>query len=104
MFFGPISASRSGEDYISTCFRPENDERMASLVLEIRDCGHRVVCGTNTLDSHYRLLRDRGDFRIFDAVYASHLMGCAKPEAEFYRFILSAEDARPGVKRYSSTT
>ncbi|MBN2048944.1 MAG: HAD-IA family hydrolase [Spirochaetales bacterium] len=79
------------QDYLVTCFEPRLDERMVSLIRDFRRNNHRVVCGTNTLDSHYRFLIKRGDFNIFDAVYASHLMGCAKPDPDFFRRILSVE-------------
>ena len=79
------------ENYLATLFTPELDQDVAHLVEELRKIGHRVVCGTNTIDSHYRIHQQRGDYRVFDTVYASHLMGCAKPDAPFFDHILEAE-------------
>jgi len=36
-----------------------------------------------------------GDYRVFHRVYASHLMGVAKPDPEFFRRILREESWRP---------
>ncbi|MBA7549585.1 hypothetical protein ES705_42075 [subsurface metagenome] len=55
----------------------------------------RVVCGTNTLDSHYYYLLNQGSYDIFDEVYASNLMGISKPDSDFYRYILKKEGIEP---------
>jgi putative hydrolase of the HAD superfamily len=54
--------------------------------------GSRVVVGTNTVESHYRIHQAKGHYDLFDAVYASCRMGLAKPDPEFYRFILEREN------------
>jgi FMN phosphatase YigB (HAD superfamily) len=54
--------------------------------------GARVVAGTNTISPHYEIHLQKGDYRVFDAVYASHLMGLAKPDPAFYTYILEHED------------
>jgi putative hydrolase of the HAD superfamily len=56
---------------------------------------YRVIAGTNTIDPHYRIHKSRNDYGLFDEVYASHLMGLAKPDPEFYRHILCAENCPP---------
>jgi FMN phosphatase YigB (HAD superfamily) len=53
--------------------------------------GTRVVAGTNTIAPHYDIHLRRGDYDIFDIVYASHLMGLAKPDPAFYTCILEHE-------------
>ena len=35
---------------------------------------------------------NNGDYGVFDAVYASHIMGLAKPDPAFYTYILEQED------------
>ena len=50
--------------------------------------GARVVAGTNTITPHYNVHLQEGDYEIFDAVYASHMMGLAKPDPAFYTYIL----------------
>ncbi|GHV94271.1 hypothetical protein AGMMS50293_05910 [Spirochaetia bacterium] len=76
-------------------FDPVTDEGTVEIIRRLREKGHRVVCGTNTLEAHYRKHQERGDYSIFDAVYASHLMRIIKPDAAFWRFILEKENALP---------
>lgn len=78
----------------SELFKPILDITMETFIGEISE-SNRVVCGTNTLDSHYDFHMNRGDYQVFDAVYASHLMGVAKPKKEFYQWILDREGVLP---------
>jgi putative hydrolase of the HAD superfamily len=78
------------EDYWRTLFDPVIDPAMRTLIEDLRQ-GHRVVCGSNTIDSHYELLKARGAYDCFDEVYVSNLIGYAKPEAGFFRHILDSE-------------
>ncbi len=87
-------------DLIEQCFHPVLDAAMVQLIGELKDSGHRVVCATNTLDSHYRIHRRRGDYLIFDAVYASHVMGLMKPDVEFFTHILKQESWEAGEVLY----
>jgi FMN phosphatase YigB (HAD superfamily) len=75
-------------------FDPSLDKGVALLLREVRRTA-RVVAGTNTFESHYDILRARGWYEVFDAVYASHKMGTAKPDPRFYRHILEEEDCAP---------
>jgi putative hydrolase of the HAD superfamily len=77
------------------CFDPVPDEGTAALVRKLRAGGCRVVCGTNTINAHYRRHLERGDYAPFDEVYASHLMGIIKPDPAFWRFILEKENTPP---------
>lgn len=77
-------------------FRPRLDRDMCDFIRDLRTGGQRVVCGSNTFDSHYRISVERGDYDCFDKVYASHLMGSAKPDPRFWQSILEAEGAEPG--------
>jgi putative hydrolase of the HAD superfamily len=77
-------------------FNPVPDEKTAALISGLKNQGRRVVCGTNTLEAHYRKHQERGDYSPFDKVYASHLMGVIKPDPAFWRFILEKENALPG--------
>jgi putative hydrolase of the HAD superfamily len=76
-------------------FDPVFDEKTAAIITRLKTNGYRVVCGTNTIEAHYRKHEERGDYSIFDAVYASHLMGIMKPDLAFWRFILSRENVLP---------
>lgn len=72
-------------------FHPARRPAMYALVERLKAGGARVVAGTNTIDPHYRLHLENGDYAAFDHVYASHLMGVSKPEPAFWRRILEAE-------------
>jgi FMN phosphatase YigB (HAD superfamily) len=61
------------------------------LILDLKGAGHRVVCGSNTFERHYLYHLERGEYAVFDRVYASHLIKVAKPSPAFYRHILEAE-------------
>lgn len=91
-------SSRSGKqvkrELWAELFNPTVDKNMESYIIKINK-SYRVVCGTNTLDSHYEFHKSRGDYKVFDTVYASHLMGIAKPKKEFYQWILDKESVLP---------
>lgn len=78
-----------------TLYRATRDRCVISVLSDLKAVGYRVVAGTNTIDDHYRYHTERGDLDIFDAVYASHHMGLAKPDPAFYQYILDAESTEP---------
>jgi len=71
-------------------FHPSPIEETLSIVRRLKK-KYRVVSGTNTIVPHYAVHLERGDYNIFDKTYASHIMGLAKPDHEFYRHILAEE-------------
>ncbi|NLK05876.1 MAG: HAD-IA family hydrolase [Spirochaetales bacterium] len=77
------------------CFSPVFNEEIVSLVKALRKGGKRVVCASNTIDPHWRILSDMGALSLFDAVYASHEMHLTKPSKAFFLSILSQEAAEP---------
>ena len=91
----PGRTIRATEDLWMTEFHPVLDAEVALVIRELKIAGFRVVCGTNTLASHYAVHRERGDYGCFDAVYASHLMRLVKPDEAFWLEILSREGAEP---------
>ncbi len=93
--FEARSGLRVAEDYWETLFRPTTDAATESLVRELAAGGARVVCGTNTIGVHYRIHEELGQYAPFHRVYASHLMGAAKPEPAFWLRILEEEGVRP---------
>jgi haloacid dehalogenase superfamily, subfamily IA, variant 3 with third motif having DD or ED len=93
---GTIPVTTRAENLWKTCFHPEPIGGTLELIGKLRRNGHRVVCGTNTLDAHYAAHRQFGDYRVFDAVYASHFMGVIKPDPAFWERILAEEGAVPG--------
>lgn len=97
--FWTAFAQRSGltiedDDLFGKFFHPRLDEPIHSLILRLKE-RNRVVCGTNTIEEHYTIHLERGDYNVFDAVYASHQMGFAKPRPEFYRYIIEQENVPP---------
>jgi HAD superfamily hydrolase (TIGR01509 family) len=81
-------------DLFFTYFHPTLDSEVVQLVTKLK-MNARVVVGTNTIASHYEVHKRQGDYNVFHAVYASHLMGVAKPEPEFYLKVLEAEKRKP---------
>jgi FMN phosphatase YigB (HAD superfamily) len=75
-------------------FRPVLDPEVVAEIGRLKSRG-RVVCGTNTVAPHYAIHAGQGDYDCFDAVYASHLMGVAKPDSAFYLRILREEGTAP---------
>lgn len=82
-------------EYWGAFFHPVRRPRMYDLVERLKAGGTRVVAGTNTLDSHYRIHSELGDYDVFDHTYASNLMHVAKPDPAFYQRILDAEGVAP---------
>jgi len=76
-------------------FTPSLDEGTVGIITRLKNQGQRVVCGTNTIDAHYRRHYGRGDYSVFDTVYASHIMGIIKPYPAFWRYILEKEKVSP---------
>ena len=83
-------------DWMHWLFHPVVDEGVRSIIDELRNRGSRVVCGTNTIDSHYQNHIEHGDYALFDQTYASCLMGVSKPDPDFWRIILTAEGVAAG--------
>ena len=82
-------------DLLADCFNPVPNRAVIEIIDELRETGVRVVCGTNTYESHYELLRESEPLSHFDEKYASHLMACAKPNPSFYQQIIEAEGFSP---------
>jgi putative hydrolase of the HAD superfamily len=98
--FEARSGVRAAENYWATLFHPSIDLPTFELVEELRAGlrkagAGRVVGGTNTIAEHYAIHRAQGEYSCFDLVYASHLMGRAKPEPEFWLDILEKEGVPP---------
>ena len=92
--FSKKSGQKIKEELFGKFFHPEINEGVKKLILQLKTHS-RVVCGTNVIDSHYDYLLKRGNYNIFDKVYASHIMGVAKPNPNFYRYILKEEKIEP---------
>ena len=82
------------EELFGKFFHPGIIQGTKDIIEELRN-NSRVVCGTNTIDSHYYYLFNQGCYKIFDEVYSSTLMGISKPDPDFYRYILKKEGITP---------
>ncbi len=80
------------ENYWETYFSPTLDIESDLFLEDLLKKGHRVVAGTNTLQEHYDIHIKNGDYKRFEKVYASHLMGEAKPDSPFWQIILDEEN------------
>lgn len=76
-------------------FHPELKQDTVALIKELRAKNQRVVCGTNTIQSHWENHTERGDYALFDQTYASNKIGLAKPDPEFWKTIMMAEGYEP---------
>ena len=77
-------------DLFRLYFHPKRNEGTLALINDLRK-NHRVVCGTNTIDSHWENHCERGDYSFFDQTYASNKIGVAKPDPKFWQTIMMAE-------------
>ena len=82
------------EELFGKFFNPGIIQGTKDMIEQLRN-NSRVVCGTNTIDSHYYYLLNQGSYDIFDEVYASNLMGISKPDPDFYWHILNKEGIKP---------
>ncbi|MDD3823105.1 MAG: HAD-IA family hydrolase [Sphaerochaetaceae bacterium] len=82
-------------DPLATFFLPRWNEPVVRLIGYLRSHGKRIVVGSNTYAPHWDFLRERGFLEVFDACYASHLMGICKPSKRFFSHILQAESIKP---------
>jgi len=81
-------------DLFRLYFHPSKNPETIELIEKLKR-KHRVVCGTNTIQSHWENHMERGDYSFFNQTYASNKIGCAKPDPDFFRLILEAEASQP---------
>ena len=81
-------------DLFRLYFHPVVNQKTVELIQELKK-KHRVVCGTNTIQSHWENHMERGDYSFFNQTYASNKIGFAKPDPHFYELILEAEQTSP---------
>lgn len=81
-------------DLFRLFFHPELNNETVKLINALRK-KNRVVCGTNTIQSHWENHLERGDYSYFDQTYASNKIGQEKPDSLFYKTIMMAEGYSP---------
>lgn len=82
-------------DWWHYLFHPVRNNETYALIEKLKEKGNRVICGTNTIDAHWKNHMERGDYNVFDQTYASCFMGVSKPDAAFWQIIMEAEKAEP---------
>lgn len=82
---------QSGQSLLGKFFHPVLDQPTIEVIKQLKNLNMRVVCGTNVIDSHYKIHQALKQYTIFDHVYASHLMHLAKPDRTFFKQILEQE-------------
>lgn len=83
---------RVEHDLFRLYFHPSKNLETIELIQNLKK-KHRVVCGTNTIDSHWENHMERGDYSVFNQTYPSNKIGAAKPDPHFFELILDAEQA-----------
>lgn len=81
-------------DLFEKFFKPEKNRDMYDLINTLKK-QYRVVCGTNTIESHYDFLKKESFYSSFDKIYASNKIGFAKPNREFFEYIIKKEGIKP---------
>jgi len=82
------------ENLFEKYFHPKRNPEVFQILRDLKK-KYRVVCGTNTFQIHYQYHVKKGDYHFFDKIYASHLIGIAKPDLLFYQYILEKENIVP---------
>ena len=85
------------ENLFITDFHPFPNYFVMGVIDELRKNGHRCVLGSNTFAPHISVVRNMEDKPLshLDHLYLSHEMGIAKPDVEFFDYILREEGVRP---------
>lgn len=81
-------------DLFRLYFHPEENPKTIELINLLKK-KHRVICGTNTIQSHWENHLERGDYAHFHQTYASNKIGYAKPDKKFFEVIMEAEGYSP---------
>ncbi len=86
-------ANPAETDLFRLFFHPSKNLQTIELIKALKQ-NNRVVCGTNTIQSHWENHMERGDYAFFNQTYASNKIGCAKPDPHFFELILEAEETK----------
>jgi len=84
-----------GESLWGKFFSPVINQEVLACIKAAKGNGIRVVLASNTEPPHVKFHMARGDYQVFDAVYTSCILRCAKPNPEFFQKIIDREAADP---------
>lgn len=85
-----VSSPLLSEVFQSKVYAPIYD-----LYVRLKAKGLRLVVLSNTYAGHWDKSVEGNDLAIFDAWYASHLIGMHKPDREIFTYVLDKEGIRP---------
>ena len=85
------------ENLFITDFHPIPNHFIMNVIDELRKNGHRCVLCSNTFAPHISVVSNLEDKPLshLDHLYLSHEMGIAKPDVEFFKYILREESVKP---------
>ena len=81
-------------DLFRLYFHPKLNTETVSIINTLKK-KHRVVCGTNTIQSHWENHLECGDYAFFNQTYPSNKIARIKPNVDFFETILKAENYSP---------
>lgn len=92
--FSMNSKKKITQDYLKDFYNPVICN---SVLLQIKKLKkkYRIICGTNTIKSHFEVHSQFGNYDIFDFVYSSHSLGVLKPNRNFFNQVIEAENVLP---------
>lgn len=89
--FSTNSKKEIKTDFFNSFYNPTINKELLLMLKKIKEKNYRIVCGTNTIKSHFDEHHRLGNYDVFDFVYSSHLMGVKKPNIEFFKKVMKAE-------------
>lgn len=71
------------------------DKELISYAQSLRNTGIRVICASNVIREYLTINQAAGGYTAFDACYFSCDLGVNKPDKQFFKTILDAEQVSP---------
>jgi len=78
------------QDYFKDFYNPVTNDPVLLQIKKLKE-KHRVICATNTIQSHFEMHCQLGNYDVFDFVYSSHSLGVMKPNHVFFNHVIDAE-------------
>ena len=78
------------QDYFKNFYNPIINNSVLLQIKKLKE-KYRIICGTNTIKSHFEVHHQRGNYDVFDFIYSSHSLGVVKPNYDFFNQVIEAE-------------
>ncbi len=82
------------QDYFKDFYNPVINYSVLLHIKKLKE-KYRVICATNTIQSHFEMHCQLGNYDVFDFVYSSHSLGAVKPNHVFFNHVIDAEQVLP---------